>query len=142
VSHPPDPEEQKLVAINLINNSVQGVYDMPIDWSGKIANNYIGTKIYSFKTEFDAATYAPLWAAIYEFDVETKTNREFYRGVAGSWFYSVGVSPYTGNVYTADVNRFIGNSLLIALDPSGNKIDQKEVGVGTSGMRFMSFIKQ
>jgi DNA-binding beta-propeller fold protein YncE len=129
------PNDEKLVAINLANNTVAGTYDMPLDWSGKITYNYSGTKIYSYKTEFDAF-YNPLRAAIYEFDVESKTYREFW-GADGAYFYSVGVSPLTGNVYTADVNNFMGNSLLLVLNSSGVKIDQKTVGVGTNGMRFL-----
>jgi len=135
------PDDQKLVAINLLNNTVHNVYDMPLDWMGQIVSNSTGTKIYSYKTEFDAS-YNPLWAAIYEFDVATGTYKEFFKGVAGSYFFGVGVSPYTGNVYTANVNNFISNSLLLVIDPFGVKIDEKTVGVGTCGMRFMSFLKQ
>ena len=135
------PDDQKLVAINLVDNSVVGTYSMPLDWTGKITFNYAGTKIYSYKTEFDMS-YSPLWAAIYEFDVAGNSYKEFYRGVGGSYFYSVGVSPNTDYVYTADVNSFMGNSRLIVLDASGNKIDENTVGVGTSGMRFLSFLKQ
>jgi len=134
------PDAQKLVAINLNDNTVQGDYEMPLDWSGKITGNHTGTKIYSFTTDFDAA-YAPEMAYIHEFDIDTKTSKKFYKGGAGSWFYSVGVSPFTGNVYTADVNNFMENSRLIVLDSSGNKIDDQIVGIGTCGFHFLTFLK-
>jgi hypothetical protein len=130
------PDEQKLVAINLMDHSVQGIYNMPLDWMGQIAVNNSGTKIYSFQTEFDN-DWNPLQGVIYEFDVDSKSYSEFYKGVRGSYFYSIGVSPFTNNVYTADVIGFKGNSRLLVLDASGNKIDQKDAGVGTCGFRFM-----
>lgn len=129
------PDDQKLVAINLVTHTILDSYDMPLDLMGQISADYYRTKIYSYKTTFDANN-AALWAAIYEFDVDNKTYREFYRGMEGSCFYSVGVSPFTGNVYTADINDSMVNSLLLVINPSGNVIQQKEVGVRTCGMRF------
>ena len=141
------PDAQKLVAINFLNNNVvEGSYDMPLDWSGKIARNGTGTKIYSFTTEFEAVEpYPPLRGFIHEFDVQTRTKKPtpFFEGVEGSWFYSVGVSPFTGNVYTADVMGFSGDSRLIVLNSSGEIIStDKIVGVGTSGFHFLLFFRE
>ncbi|MCL2097513.1 MAG: hypothetical protein FWH23_01970 [Bacteroidales bacterium] len=124
------PDAQKLVAIDLTNNSVQGAYDMPLDWMGPIACNYAGTKIYSCKDN-----------SIFELDVDTKAFETFFTGVSGAYFYSIGVSPFTGNVYTANT-KFDGNSTLLVLSAEGNLIDQKTVGVGTCGFRFLQKVEE
>ncbi|MDR0294757.1 MAG: hypothetical protein LBH91_00985 [Prevotellaceae bacterium] len=133
------PAEQKLLAINLTNDTVVDDYPMQIDeFSGKIATN--GAKIYSFKSELNA-DWTPNKATIYEFDVNTKAAPIVFVEVTGAWFYSVGVSPFTGNVYTANVD-FENNSLMLVYDSFRNEIARKEVGIGTCGFRFLSLVMQ
>jgi hypothetical protein len=53
----------------------------------------------------------------------------------GEYFYSIGVSPYTGNIYTAEVS-FTSNSLVKVFSPSGEIKKSVTAGVGTSRYIF------
>jgi DNA-binding beta-propeller fold protein YncE len=111
--------------------------DIPIDWmGGQIAINVEAGKIYTYETTFDAS-YEAQEAKIYELDIATKTYKEF---ATGTYFYSIGVSPATGNVYTAEVNNFSSNSELLVYNASGTLLRRHLTGIGTCDFKFFSII--
>jgi hypothetical protein len=121
-----------LLQINPSTETAESEYVIPIDWLGQIASNYDRSKIYTYNTTFDN-NYTAQGAAIYEFDVATRTHKTF---AEGDYFYSIGASPYTGNVYTAEVNNFAGNSELLVFDAQGEKVANHLIGVGTCDYRY------
>jgi hypothetical protein len=56
--------------------------------------------------------------------------------ITGSGFYGLGLDPSTGNIYTANVNGFITNSMMYVYDTSGNKLTSLMTGVGTCRFVF------
>jgi hypothetical protein len=107
---------------------------IPVDWMGQIAINVKTDKIYTYQTTFDA-NYTAQEAKIYELDIATKMYKEFAKG---TYFYSIGVSPATGNVYTAEVNDFKSNSELLVYDANGSLLDRQLTGIGTCDFKFFS----
>ncbi|MDR3184494.1 MAG: hypothetical protein LBT49_03715 [Prevotellaceae bacterium] len=126
-----------LLRINLSTGESEEI-TIPVDWMGQIAINVEAGKIYTYKTTFDA-NYAAQEANIYELDIATKTHKVF---ATGHYFFSIGVSPATGNVYTAEVNNFSSNSELLVHDASGKLLDQERTGIGTCDFKFFSVINQ
>ena len=109
---------------------------IPVDWMGQIAINVDADKIYTYKTTFDAS-YVAQEAKVYELDLATKTHKEF---ATGHYFYSIGVSPATGNVYTAEANNFTSNSELLVYDASGTLLGRHLTGIGTCDFKFFSIV--
>jgi DNA-binding beta-propeller fold protein YncE len=107
---------------------------IPVDWMGQIAINAETDKIYTYETTFNEA-YVAQEAKIYELDIASKTHKVF---ATGNYFYSIGVSPATGNVYTAEVNNFSGPSELRVYDASGTLLNSQLTGVGTCDFTFFS----
>jgi hypothetical protein len=114
-----------LVEIDLMQETVINEYEVPMDWMGQIAWNPGLKKIYTYNTDYSAQT-----SAIYEFDMTAHTYKTF---ASGSYFYSIGVSVMTGNIYTSEVNNFASNSELLVFDVNGNKIELQNnlTGIGT-----------
>ena len=90
-----------------------------------------GQKIYTYQTKFNA-NYQPEEASIYSVDVTTKTYTKFF---AGTYFYGVGVSPSTGNLFTAEVS-FTSNSLLKVVGTDGTLKTSASAGIGTCRYLF------
>jgi hypothetical protein len=124
-----------LLKINPVTGAVEEV-PIPVDWMGQIAINVAAGKIYTYKTTFDAS-YTAQEAHIYELDIATKTHKDF---ATGTYFYSIGVSPATGNVYTAEGNNFSSNSELLVYSADGTEVNRKTAGEGTCDFKFFSII--
>jgi DNA-binding beta-propeller fold protein YncE len=126
-----------LLKINLLTDAATEVA-IPVDGMGgmTIAINVDADKIYTYETTFDA-TYTVLEAKIYELNIATGTHKEF---ASGTYFYSIGVSPATGNVYTAEVNNFSSPSELQVYRPDGTLLDSELTGIGTCDFKFFSII--
>ncbi|NCC46765.1 MAG: hypothetical protein EOM16_06995 [Bacteroidia bacterium] len=75
----------------------------------------------------------PIEANIYSVDVESLGTSILY---SGSYFYGVGVSPSSGNVFTAEVS-FTSNSVMKTITPAGVSVGTATAGVGT--FRFLFF---
>jgi DNA-binding beta-propeller fold protein YncE len=125
-----------LLKINPVTGAVVEEVPMPVDWMGQIAINADAGKIYTYETKFDEK-YNAQEAKIHELDIATETYKEF---ATGHYFYSIGVSPVTGNVYTAEVNNFSGNSEMLVYDAAGKILDKQLTGVGTCDFKFFSII--
>jgi DNA-binding beta-propeller fold protein YncE len=133
------PDGNGLLKINPVTGAATEEVAMPVDWMGQLAINADAGKIYTYETTFDA-DYNALEAKIYELDIATKTHKVFAK--SGTYFYSIGVSPATGNVYTAEVNGFSSNSEMLVYDASGTLLDTELTGVGTCDFKFFSIIER
>jgi len=72
--------------------------------------------------------------AIYSFDIETNTQNLLFKGTG---FYGFNVNPSNGDIYTANVNGFITNSMMYIYNASGEKINNGlTAGVGTCRFVF------
>jgi len=106
------------------------------DFSGNIAITKDGKKIISYATTYDAQ-WNPAGAAIYATDLASGVQTEVLNG--NYYLYGIGVSPFTGNIYTADT-RFDANSELMIVDVDSNEIIARHtVGVGTSRFVFFAY---
>ncbi|MDR3235989.1 MAG: hypothetical protein LBT48_04595 [Prevotellaceae bacterium] len=119
-----------LAEIDLSTETVVGEYKVPIDWMGQIAVNPTTQKIYTYNTDYSAQT-----SAIYEFDMAKHTYKTF---AAGSYFYSIGVSPWSQHVYTSEANNFTSNSELLVFDANGNKLENYLTGIGTCDFEYFT----
>jgi hypothetical protein len=125
--------DKGLVKIDPASLEVESVVEVPVDaMDGYIAADYKEGKIYTFNTTFDQ-TYMPIEANIYSVDVESLGTSILY---SGSYFYGVGVSPSSGNVFTAEVS-FTSNSVMKTITPAGVSVGTATAGVGT--FRFLFF---
>lgn len=115
--------------------TIKTVVDVPVDsMDGYIASDPMRGKIYTYNTTFDQ-NYSPVEANIYSVDTSTGQVSVFF---TGTYFYGVGASPYTGNVYTAEVS-FTSNSVMKTITPAGLPDGSATTGVGT--FRFLFYLK-
>lgn len=124
-----------IVEINSSNNTIVKRFEMEIESStGYIAINSDYSKIYSIYTAFDDF-WAPVSSSINELDISTGTVKKFAQG---DYFYSVGVNPFSDNVYASEVS-FTSNSNLEVFNKNGDHIGTHAVGIGTYKYLFMRF---
>lgn len=73
--------------------------------------------------------------AIYSFDIETNTlqSNPIIKGVG---FYGFNVNPSNGDIYTANVNGFITNSMMYIFNAEGEKINDGVI-TGVGSCRFV-----
>lgn len=122
-----------VVQIDPTTLSAISAVEVPVDFlDGYICADGGGERILTYNTTFNDS-WLPEIAAIYGVNISTKDVSTLY---TGNYFYGVGASPATGNIYTAEVS-FTSNSLLRVLDSSGsNLIGGGVAGVGTSRYLF------
>ncbi len=124
--------DKGLVQIDPVSLSVIGTVEVPVDgMDGYITPDKTGQKIYTYQTKFDA-NYMPKEASIYAVDITAKTYTKFFNG---TYFYGVGVSPSTGNIFTAEVS-FTSNSLLKVVGADGTLKTSANAGIGTCRYLF------
>ncbi|MCE5321287.1 MAG: hypothetical protein LLF93_09350 [Bacteroidales bacterium] len=124
--------DKGLVQIDPVSLAVVGTVTVPVDgMDGFIIADKTGQKIYTYQTKFNA-NYQPEEASIYSVDVTTKTYTKFF---AGTYFYGVGASPSTGNLFTAEVS-FTSNSLLKVVGTDGILKTSASAGIGTCRYLF------
>lgn len=110
--------------------------EMTLSYDGFITADAAGN-IYSYAT-----TYAPDWSVessdAYKLNVETGVVSKV---ATGEYLYSIGVSPYSGHIFTSEANGFYTNSTMNITDlATGNHIDSKTTGVGTFRYLFFSYL--
>ena len=124
--------DKGLVQIDPVSLAVTGTVEVPVDgMDGFIVPNRTGQKIYTYFTKFNA-NYQAEEASIYAVDAATKTYTKFF---AGTYFYGVGASPSTGNIFTAEVS-FTSNSLLKVVGTDGVLKTSASAGIGTCRYLF------
>ncbi len=124
--------DKGLVQINPSSLQVLAVVEVPVDYmDGYITSDAKGKNILTYNTTFDSS-YNPERANIYSVNVSTKTVTPLFEG---TYFYGVGVSPATGNIFTAEVS-FTSNSVLKVVGADGTLRDSATAGIGTCRYLF------
>lgn len=125
--------DKGIVRIDPVYLFVNNVVEVPVDYmDGYITTDAYGTQIYTYNTTFNAS-YMPEEASIYTVNSQNGTVRKLF---TGTYFYGLGVSPSTGNIFTAEVS-FTSNSLMKVVGADGNLKSSAPAGVGT--FRYMFF---
>ncbi len=122
-----------LMKVNPADNAIISTLDVPVDgMDGYITTDKEGNNIYTYCTTFDA-TYNPDEANIYKVNV---ANNSYGKLFTGTYFYGVGVSPVTGDVFTSEVS-FTSNSVLKVVASSDGAIrNSATAGIGTCRYLF------
>lgn len=124
--------DKGIVQINPTLLSVTKVVEVPVDsMDGYITSDLKDGKIYSYKTIFDK-NYMAEKASIYSVDTNTGALSTLF---SGTYFYGVGVSPSSGNIFTAEVS-FTSNSLMKIVSPKGIMQTTAVAGIGTCRYLF------
>ena len=91
--------------------------------------------LYLYATEIVGAQSPEAETAIYSFNITTRTRHAnpLIRGVG---FYGFNVDPSNGNIYTANVNGFVTNSVMYIYNASGVKINDGLI-TGVGSCRFV-----
>ncbi len=119
-----------VVQINPESLTVEKIVSVPVDFmSGYISGD--GDKVYTFNTVYDN-NYMPVESTIYAVDILSGAVSEFYKG---SQFYGIGVSPKTGNIFTAEVS-FTSNSVMKVVGKNGMEVNSRAAGIGTNRFLF------
>lgn len=124
--------DKGIVRIDPTNLIADKVVEVPVDYMGGfITTGGNGSKIYTFTTIYDN-NYNAVSASIYSVEAVSGNVTEVLKGTN---FYGVGVSPSTGNIFTAETN-FASNSLLKVAGPDGTVKTTASAGIGTSRYLF------
>ncbi len=124
--------DKGVVQIDPRNMSVLSVAEVPVDsMDGYITSDDKGENIYTYHTIFDS-NYMAQESSVYRVDISNAIITKLF---SGNYFYGVGVSPSTGNIFTAEVN-FTSNSLIKIFSKSGALQATATSGVGTSRYLF------
>lgn len=124
--------DKGVVNINPLTLSVIKVVEVPVDsMDGYITSDLIEGKIYTYNTTFDA-NYMAEKASIYSVDTNTGAVATLFNG---TYFYGVGVSPSTGNIFTAETS-FTSNSLIKIILPKGDVKATAVAGIATCRYLF------
>jgi DNA-binding beta-propeller fold protein YncE len=105
-----------------------------MDLWGSIDMTPDGKKLlYLYAAEVVGAQSPDAETSIYSFDIKTLQANHLIRGAG---FYGFNVNPSNGDIYTANVNGFITNSVMYIYDASGEKINDGLV-TGVGSCRFI-----
>ncbi len=124
--------QKGLVQINPAVLSVSNVVEVPVDqMDGYITCDATGDNILSYKTTFNDQ-YMAEGASIYSVNTSNGSVSKPYNG---TYFYGVGVSPSTGDIFTAEVS-FTSNSVLKVVGADGTLRNSATAGIGTCRYLF------
>ncbi len=110
--------------------------DLPLDWDGYITSDLMGY-VYSFAT-----TYGQNWEVVSSGAYQLNpSNGTIATVIQGKNIFSVGASPYSGNIFTSEANGFVTNSTVnIVKGNDFSKVDSQTAGIGTFRYLFYSYI--
>ncbi len=92
-------------------------------------------RLYSYATDWDSET-----SGIYVLSLATGELEEIYSGMN---LYSVGVSTYSGNLFTSEANGFATNSTMDIIDlKTGYSVGSQTTGIGTFRYLFFSYFEE
>lgn len=107
-----------------------------LDSNGYITMDSEGN-IYSFATKYNADWSSIESSNVYRINTKTGEAGEIFDG---EYLYSVGVSPYSGNIFTSEANGFQSNSSVNIIDPkTATSVATKTAGIGTFRYLFFSY---
>lgn len=122
-----------IASINPSTKSIVNKYSMPIDYDGYIAIDSNSKNIYSYCTTYDAS-WNPT-STLNRFSIDDLQSTKI---LDGTYFYNIGVSPFTGNIYTTETS-FTSNCTMKVFDSEMNLKDEETVGVGTYRYLFYQY---
>jgi hypothetical protein len=118
--------------IDPVSMAVLSFTEVPVDsMDGFITTDPDGLNILTYNTVFDSQ-YMPVSASVYKVNASTKVVTQLF---TGTYFYGVGVSPFTGDMFTAEVS-FTSNSVMKVVSPDGTLRKSATAGIGTSRYLF------
>jgi hypothetical protein len=124
--------DKGVIQIDPVTLTVTNTVEVPVDYmDGYITTDKAGEKILTYYTKFNSS-YMPEEASIYTVDVTSGSVSKLF---SGTYFYGVGVSPSTGNIFTAEVS-FTSNSVMKVVGPDGSLKGSATTGVGTARYLF------
>jgi hypothetical protein len=107
-----------------------------LTYEGDIAISSSGDKIYFLSSTGTVSGATPeVGTSVYCVDVTNNTIGSS-PVISGVGFYGLGLDPATGNIYTANVNGFITNSMMYIYDTNGNKLSSLKTGVASCRFVF------
>lgn len=113
-------------------------FDLPLDSNGYITMSAQG-KIYTYATIYNTTDWSVESSNVYELDPSTGNIKTI---ASGEYLYSVGVSNYTGNVFTSEANGFSTNSTVQIYNPEKGLVAAETAGVGTFKYLFVSYLSK
>jgi hypothetical protein len=122
-----------LMAVNSGFSAEARTINVNLDYEGFIVINDTKDQVYTFISLYDE-NWAPQGSEVLAINL---SNGQQSSVIRGQQFYSLGVNPYTGNIYTSEVNGFSTNSTLMVLKNDGTLLHSTAVGVAAA--RFLFF---
>ncbi|MFA6769637.1 MAG: DUF5074 domain-containing protein [Bacteroidales bacterium] len=124
--------DKGVVQISPSSLSVIKVVEVPVDnMDGYITSGPKGEYVYTYHTIFNDS-YMPEKASIYSVETSTGSVSTLF---SGTYFYGLGVSPSTGNIFTAEVS-FTSNSLMKIVTSQGSVKETAVAGIATCRYLF------
>ncbi len=110
-----------------------------LDSNGYITMDTEGN-IYTFATKYTADWSDVESSCVYRLNTKTGETVKLFDG---EYLYSVGISPYSGNVFTSEANGFMSNSTVNIFNPkTETSVDNKTAGIGTFRYLFFSYYEE
>lgn len=125
-----------LLEIDPFSQTLYETHEVEMDYDGVITTDRMANNILYYVNTYDENWNSS--AKINRFNI---SSREVQTLLEGSYFFSIGVSPFTNNIYTAETD-FSSNSTLKVLSPQGHLQYEHEVGVATCRYLFISYGKK
>ncbi len=128
------PEKSVVLAFDPYSEKIDNTpFVMPLGYDGYITSDNKGN-VYSNVTDYSAQT-----SAIYRLTPSTGAVDKVFQGEN---LFSVGVSPYSGNLFTSEVNGYTTNSTMTITNiDKETQVDHKTTGVGTFRYLFFSYLE-
>ncbi len=112
--------------------------NLPLSYDGYITADFTGN-IYSIATTYDN-NWNVVSSGAYQLNTSNGNVTTIYNGEN---VFSVGVSNYTGYVYTSEANGFITNSTMTVTNALTHEhVDTKTTGIGTFRYLFYNYVEQ
>lgn len=116
-------------------HTLQDTIETEMDYEGFIHPDATGSAFYYYVNSYDEN-----WNSTAKLNRFQIASQNISTLLTGTYFYSVGVSPFTGNIYTSETD-FTTNSTLKVLNANGNLKSEHEVGVGAYRYLYISYGK-
>ncbi|MBR5855752.1 MAG: hypothetical protein IKY70_00570, partial [Bacteroidales bacterium] len=111
-------------------------YELPLDSNGYIYMGY-DENIYTCATIYNTTDWSVESSDVYKLDPKSGNIETI---ASGEYLYSVGVSPYSKNIFTSEANGFTTNSTIQIIDPEKGLVGSTTAGVGTFRYLFLSYV--
>ena len=129
------PDAGGILVFDPYDEKVIDRYQMPLSYDGYITSDTNGY-VYSYATKY-AADWSVESSDVYKMDLSGNVSKV----VTGENIYSVGVSSYSGNLFSSEANGFTSNSIMTVTNMHNDtQVATKTTGVGTFRYLFFSYL--